>query len=196
MFNRLSGFDQAAEYARKVVHEFGYTVAKTILKPVMKMAFCNPIQAEVFNEANQLVSTHYAYNGIVDQGMNLLLDTFFDNGTTYTWWMGLIEGSGAQTLADSDIAGTHAGWAVSEFHTGATRQSWTGALGAAATRSISNTTTLDFAFTTTQTIHGIFIINHATADTGTEFLWSTAPFSTEVTVNNGDTLKITYTVSG
>lgn len=198
MLNKLSGFDQLADYARQVVHEIGYTAAKTVLKPVLRMAFCNPVKAEVFNPFDKLVSTHYAYNGIVDQGMHSLLDIFFRNQTQITtWFMGLIDGAGSQSLSDSDVAGTHAGWTENTSFTGGpSRKDWTAALAAAAARSISNSTTLDYAFTTTQTIHGIFMIDDVTADTGAEVLWSTAPFSTEVTVNNGDTLKVTYTVSG
>jgi hypothetical protein len=162
------------------------------------MAFYNPFKAEVVNSGGQVVQTVYGHNDIVDQGMNSLLDVYFRAQTQITvWYMGLIDGTGTQTLSNSDVAGTHAGWTENTSFTGGpTRLSWTGSLAAAAARSISNSTTLDYAFTTTQTIHGILVINHATLDTASEVLWSTAPFSTEVTVNNGDTLKITYTVSG
>lgn len=197
MITRLSGFEQFEELAKKLVHEVGFAAAKLIFKPAMKMAFCNPIKAQIFH-GDELLSTHYTYNGIVDQGIESLLDIMFRNQTQITtWYMGLIDGSGTQTLSDSDIAGTHAGWSENTTFTGGpSRKDWTAALAAASSRSISNSTTLDYAFTTTQTIHGIFIINHVTADTASEVLWSTAPFSTEVTVNNGDTLKVTYTISG
>jgi len=197
MITRLSGFEQFEELAKKLVHEVGFAAARLFAKPIMKMAFCNPIKAQIFH-GDELLSTHYTYNGIVDQGIESLLDVYFRNQTQITtWFMGLIDGSGTQTLSDSDIAGTHAGWTENTSFTGGpSRKDWTAALAAAASRSISNSTTLDYAFTTTQTIHGIFIIDDVTSDTGSEVLWSTAPFSTEVTVNNGDTLKVTYTISG
>ena len=132
--------------------------------------------AEHFNKKGQLIGLYRCPNGIVDQGMNSLLDIYFRNQTQITtWYVGLIDGVGTQTLSASDIAGTHAGWTENTAFTGGpSRINWTSALAAAAARSISNSTTLDFAFTTTETIHGIMVINHVTADTASEVLWSTA----------------------
>ncbi len=201
MLKRLSWFDKWPEHPLFV--KGCERIAKSrIFRPIIetgvRMYFRNPFQVQVVNSQGQVVQAAHGYNAIVNQGMNKLLDVFFRNQTQIpTWYMGLIDGTGTQTLSNSDVAGTHAGWTENTSYTGGpTRKNWTAALSAASSRSITNSTTLDFAFTTTQTIHGIFIINHATADTASEFLWATAPFSTEVTVNNGDTLKVTYTVSG
>lgn len=174
---------------------------RNLMKPVLNLsplAFSNPFHAQVVNNKGEVTWEDRGFNDIVDQGLNSLLDVYFRAQTQITvWYMGLIDGTGSQTLSNSDVAGTHAGWSENTSYTGGpTRKNWTSALAAAASRSISNSSTLDFAFTTTQTIHGIFIIDDATADTASEVLWATAPFSSEVTVNNGDTLKVTYTVSG
>lgn len=197
MLKRLSGFETWPRLRHELYNYTRSRIVTPLIRKAVRMAFHNPIQVQVVREG-EVVQTAYGHNDIVDQGMNNLLDIFFRNQTQIaTWYMGLIDGTGTQTLSNSDVAGTHAGWTENTSWTGGpTRPSWTGSLAAAASRSISNSTTIDFAFTTTQTIHGIFIIDDATADTATEVLWSTAPFSTEVTVNNGDTLKITYTVSG
>jgi hypothetical protein len=168
------------------------------MRNLSNLLFHNPFRAEVINAAGKTIWEDVGHNDIVDQGLESLLDVHFRAQTQITvWYMGLIDGTGTQTLSNSDVAGTHAGWTENTSFTGGpTRKNWTTALTAATSRSISNSTTIDFAFTTTQTIHGIFLIDDATADTASEVLWATAPFSSEVTVNNGDTLKITYSVSG
>lgn len=197
MLKRLSGFESWPEMRHQLYGAYRTRILTPIIKKAIRLWFYNPIRVDVVRD-DMIIATRYTHNDIVDQGMNSLLDIFFRNQTQIpTWYMGLIDGSGSQTLSNSDIAGTHAGWTENTSYTGGpTRKNWTSALSAAAARSITNSTTLDFAFTTTQTIHGILVINHVTADTASEILWSTAPFSTEVTVNNGDTLKVTYTVSG
>lgn len=198
MLKRLSGFESWPELRHELYGAYRTRILKPIIRKAIKMWFYNPIKVEVVNSYDEVTQVAYTHNDIVDQGMNNLLDIFFRNQTQITtWYMGLIDGTGTQTLSNSDVAGTHAGWTENTSYTGGpTRKNWTAALAAAASRSISNSSTLDFAFTTTQTIHGILIIDDATADTASEVLWATAPFSTEVTVNNGDTLKVTYTVSG
>ena len=195
MLKRLSGFESWPQLRHDL---YGYArtrIVTPLIKRALKIAFYNPFTAQVVRDG-EVVQTVYGHNDIVDEGMNSLLDVYFRNQTQIAvWYMGLIDGTGTQTLSNSDTQATHAGWSENTSWTGGpTRPSWTGSLAAAASRSISNSTTIDFAFTTTQTIHGIFVPSVSTGTTGT--LWSTAPFSTEVTVNNGDTLKITYTVSG
>ena len=198
MLKSIRGFESWPELRQALYTSYRTRVITPIVRKALRMWFHNPIKAEVVNSKGEVIQVSFSHNDIVDQGMNALLDIFFRNQTQIAiWYMGLIDGSGTQTLSNSDVAGTHAGWTENTSFTGGpSRKDWTAALAAAAARSISNSTTLDFAFTTTQTIHGIMVINHVTADTGSETLWSTAPFSTEVTVNDGDTLKVTYTVSG
>ena len=48
--------------------------------------------------------------------------------------------------------------------------------------------------TGTAVIKGVFLNSDATGTAGT--LWATAAFASTVSVVNGDTLKVTYTVSG
>ena len=195
MLKSIRGFES---WSDTLYSAYRTRIITPIVRKAIRMWFYNPIKAEVVNSKGEVTQVTYTHNDIVDEGMNSLLDIFFRNQTQIPiWYMGLIDGAGSQSLNNTDKAGMHAGWVENTSFTGGpSRKNWTTVLAAAAARSISNSTTLDFAFTTTQTIHGIFVINHVTADTATETLWATAPFSTEVTVNNGDTLKITYTVSG
>jgi hypothetical protein len=135
-------------------------------------------------------------NGIVDEGMNHILDTQF-HGTTQvtTWYIGLVDNSGFSAFADADTLSSHAGWSEFTSYTEANRVTW--AEDAASSRSISNSTTADFSINATGNLKGIFVSSNNVKSTGnTGTLWSTAAFSSVVATANGDTLKVTYTVSG
>lgn len=135
-------------------------------------------------------------NGIVDEGLNHILETEFHSGTQVTtWYIGLIDNASFSALANADVMSSHAGWVESSAYTGATRPQWTA--GTAATRAITNASTVDFAINTdSTTIKGIFIVSNNTKGGTTGVLWSTAAFGSTVNVNNGDTLKVTYSLSG
>jgi hypothetical protein len=135
-------------------------------------------------------------NGIVDEGLNHILDTQFHGGTQVaTWYIGLVNNSGYSAFADADTLSSHAGWAEFTSYTEANRVTW--AEDAAATRSISNSTTADFSINASGNLKGIFVSSNNVKSTGnTGTLWSTAAFSSVVATANGDTLKVTYTVSG
>jgi hypothetical protein len=135
-------------------------------------------------------------NGIVDEGLNHILDTQFHGGTQVaTWYIGLVNNVGYSAFADADTLSSHAGWAEFTSYTEANRVTW--AEDAAATRSISNSTTADFSINASGNLKGIFVSSNNVKSTGnTGTLWSTAAFSSVVATANGDTLKVTYTVSG
>jgi hypothetical protein len=68
--------------------------------------------------------------------------------------------------------------------------------GAAASKSITNSSSVNFAMNTDSTvIKGIFVISDPTLGGTAGLLWSSGLFSSDQTLFNGDTLKITYTVS-
>ena len=135
-------------------------------------------------------------NGIVDVGLNHILDTQFHGGTQVaTWYIGLVDNAGWSAFADVDTLASHAGWTESTAYTEANRVTW--AEDAAASRSISNSTTADFSINASGNLKGIFVSSNNVKSTGnTGTLWSTAAFSSVVATANGDTLKVTYTVSG
>jgi hypothetical protein len=135
-------------------------------------------------------------NGIVDEGINSLLDVGFHGETQIgTWYIGLVDNSGWSAFADADTLSSHAGWAESTSYTEANRVTWNE--GAAATRAITNATTADFSINATGNLKGIFVSSNNVKSTGnTGTLWSTAAFSSVVATANGDTLKVTYTISG
>lgn len=135
-------------------------------------------------------------NGIVDEGLNHILGTTF-NGVAQvaTWYIGLVDNVGWTAFADADTLSSHAGWSESTDYTEANRVAWTE--GAAAARSMTNAVTCDFSINATGNLKGIFISSNNVKSTGnTGTLWSTAAFSSVVSTENGDTLKVTYTISG
>lgn len=144
----------------------------------------------------ELKGTYDFPNGIVDEGLNHILDTqFHATSQVTTWYIGLVDNSGWTAFADADVLSSHAGWAELTDYTEANRVTW--AEDAAATRSITNTTTADFSINVNNNVKGVFVSSNNVKSTGnTGTLWSTAAFSSVVVVQNGDTLKVTYTVSG
>lgn len=134
-------------------------------------------------------------NGIVDEGIEYLLDAGFNGGTQVsTWYMGLVDNAGFSAFANGDTMSSHSGWSESTDYSEATRPEWTA--GAASSRAVTNGTTVDFSINATVTIKGIFITSNNTKGGTTGTLWSTAAFSSNASATSGDTLKVTYTVSG
>lgn len=150
-------------------------------------------------------------NGIVNEGKNKLLDVMFHGATQIgTWYLGLVDNSGYSALAaddlydDIDQAGN--GWDEFKSYTDAgnadstvTRPEWTE--GAASGQSITNGTVVVFDITGSGTVKGLFLVGGTNSQTKGDHtpgntLWATALFAGgDVAVQNGDQLKVTYTVS-
>jgi hypothetical protein len=143
-----------------------------------------------------LKGTYEFPNGIVDEGLDHILDTQFTGSAQVgTWYIGLVDNSGWSAFADADTLSSHAGWTESTDYTESNRVEWDE--DAASSRSISNSTTADFSINASGNLKGIFVSSNNVKSTGnTGTLWSTAAFSSVVATANGDTLKVTYTVSG
>lgn len=134
-------------------------------------------------------------NGIVDVGMNHILETEFNGGTPVTsWFIGLINNAGFTALANADTLASHSGWVEATGYSEATRPEWTA--GTAASRAITNSSTVDFTINATATIKGIFITSSSTKSGTSGVLWSTAAFSSNASVVSSDVLKVTYSVAG
>ncbi len=157
--------------------------------------FGGKFQVEHRDKDGNLKGVYDLPNGIVDVGMVQLLDAQFHAVAAITaWFIGLVDNSGFSAFADADTMGSHAGWNEFTTYTEATRVAW--AEDAAASRSITNTTSADFSITGSGTIKGIFVVSENTKSGTSGTLWATAAFASNVAVINGDSLKITYTVSG
>jgi len=153
------------------------------------------LRVEHYDKEGKLKATYRFPNGIVDVGLNMILDTMFDGGTpSTTWYIGLVDNSGWTAFANADTMASHTGWAESTAYTQTARPEWTA--GTPTSRSITNASTVDFSINASVTLKGIFIVDNSTKSGTTGTLWSTAAFASTVSATSGDTLKITYTVSG
>jgi len=147
------------------------------------------------NKSGELIGAYEMPNGIVDVGLNHILDTEFHAAAQVaTWYIGLVDNAGWTAWAAADTMAAHAGWAESVAYTEANRPEWTE--GAAAARAITNAVTVDFSINAIGNMKGIFIVSDNTKGGAIGILWSTAAFTSVVAVSGGDTFKITYTVSG
>ena len=148
-----------------------------------------------YNKDGKLLGEYSIPNGIVDEGLEHLLDVgFHGEAATSTWYIGLVDNSGWTTWSDSDLMNSHAGWVECQAYAEASRPEWTE--GSASGRAITNAVTVDFSINDTKTLKGIFITSDNTKGGTSGILWSTAAFTSTVSVENGDTFKVTYTISG
>lgn len=140
----------------------------------------------------KVIGRYSMENGICTVGKALLLNvTFYTTSQISAWYFGLIDNGGTPTLSATDTLASHSGWSENSSYSGGTRIQWV--TSSTSTASITNASASQFNITSTGTIYGVFICSATTGTSGT--LWSTAPFSSPVAVNNGDQLKITYTVN-
>lgn len=153
----------------------------------------NPVLFQQFRRG-KLIDESLTYNGIVTVGKNSLLDVYFRNQTQIAnWYMGQIDNSGFSALADADTAASHGGWTEFVTYNEATRPEWTAI--AAASGSITNTTSVTFNITGSGTLYGMFMISNNTKAGTTGTLWATAAYNAPKVVNNGDQVKLTYTLN-
>jgi hypothetical protein len=151
-------------------------------------------------------------NLITNEGKNHILNVQF-HGTTpiTTWYLGLIDEAGFTAVAVADnydnINQVGNGWDEFDDYTdrnnadsAVTRPVWNE--NAASGQAIANTTLAIYDFTSTGTVHGLFVAGGAsaatkgdnTAGTGHK-LWAATPFTDPIDVTNGDDLSVSYTVA-
>lgn len=139
-----------------------------------------------------------AKNAVTSAGLDSLLTIYFNNGTPIAvFYVGLVDNAGFTAFNAADTLPSHSGWAENTSYTGS-RQAWGN--GSSSGQSVTNASALSFAMTpgggSPATIRGLFLASHASSNSGSFLLFSTAAFSQgNQVVNNGDTLKVTYTVA-
>lgn len=111
-----------------------------------------------------------------------------------SWFIGLIDDDGSVTLANADTMASHAGWAEATGYAAATRPGWT--VEAAVSREVSNSVTVDFSINAAFDLHGVFITSNSTKSGTTGTLLSETALAAPRTVGSGDTLQVTYSLSG
>jgi hypothetical protein len=189
--------------------KFGESIGLQVHRSTGEIEMYHALDAveDVFRPRGTFVIDHYDAKGrhigqyavknlVVNQGKNDILEAYFHDGTVTaasSWFMGLISNSGYSAIAAADTAASHAGWNEFTGYSESTRQAW--GQGAAASQSITNSTPVTFSINATGTVKGAFIITNSTKGGTSGKLWAAALFSADVPVNNGDQLKVTYTLS-
>jgi hypothetical protein len=128
-----------------------------------------------------------------------MLNTYFCSGTQIllgSWYMGLITSSGFTGIAATDTSASHPGWSEFTSYSGGARPAWgqVSPVGSGVS-TISNSSPVTFNITGSATLNGGFIISNSTIGGTTGILWAAALFSAGVPVNNGDQMKVTYSLS-
>lgn len=127
------------------------------------------------------------HNLVTTAGKTDIVDTYF-KGSSYTaaWYLGL---KGTGSAAAGDTLASHAGWSEVNPYSGNRP-----AITFGTTSGGSNTATeMSFTINDSATVAGAFICSAASGTSGT--LYSAGDFASSRAVVNGDTLKVTPTVS-
>lgn len=144
----------------------------------------------------KLLNIYKPSNDITNEGKNKIFNVMFNGDTQIannSWFIGLVNATSFSAFAAADVMGSHAGWAEFVSYSQTTRVAWGSVTSTA--QSVTNTTPATFDFTATGTLHGLFIVTNSTKGGTSGILWSTAAFSADIAVVNGDQLKVTYTVN-
>lgn len=134
-------------------------------------------------------------NGVTNEGKNSVLDSYFRNqAPPVQWFLSFIDNAGFSALDDAnDVMNSHAGWAEATGYSEPNRPDWTTT--AAAAQSITNPTPATFSITALQTLKGIFTVSNNVKSGVAGILWATALFAGDIPVDNGDIIKISYSVN-
>lgn len=153
----------------------------------------------------QVIDAWSVTNVVTTEGMNSLLDVYFDAATQITtWYLGLISSVSWTAVAAGDTAaqinGTNAWKECSASHapnydTPAGTDRGTITFGEPSSGSLSSSSTVDFTFSESGTVKGAFIASNIARTNTTGVLYSAATFSGDKTVVDNDQLKVTVTVS-
>ena len=141
----------------------------------------------------QRIGVYDFKNGIVNVGLDAILDIMFHDATKIsTWFLGLVDEDTFTAYAAADTMGSHAGWDELTIYDEVTRPEWTE--GAAASQAITNSTPVTFTMNNAGSVRGIFLTSNNTISGTTGTLWATADFAAPVSVIAADELKVTYTI--
>ena len=130
-------------------------------------------------------------NLVVNQGLNNILDTYFNASAQQTWYLGLFQGN--YTPVATETAATIAASATENAGYGGTsRPAFTTV--AASGESVTNSASrASYTFGGSYTIYGAFLISNVTINGTAGVLFSAAQFATAKNVSNTDQLLLSYT---
>lgn len=145
----------------------------------------------------KVIADFFADNGVTNAGKNLIWNVMFNGATaSSSWYLGLVNGATFSAFAAGDTPASHSGWTEFtnySFPTSDTTHRPPWGQGTATGQQITNASQVEFDFTGSGTVHGIFVINQNTKDGTSGTIWSTAAFNADIAVAPGDILKVTYT---
>lgn len=143
-----------------------------------------------------LVDQWEAKNIVTDEGVTHALDVTLSNGSQVTTWYVGLKGTGAVAAGNTAAGiGTTNSWSEDTNYSESVRQTWTDA--GVSSKSLTNAASVaSFSINATTTIYGAFLISNSTKSGTSGVLFAAANFSSSKSLNNGDTLEVTYAISG
>lgn len=133
------------------------------------------------------------HNTVVTEGLNELLDRLVKNvPANVNWFVGLKD---TGSVVAGDTMSSHSGWAeLSAIYSNGTRPAYTA--GTISAGSVDNSASkASFSITSTDDVYGAFLTDNSTKGGSTGKLYGAANFSGARSVQNGDTLNVTITLS-
>lgn len=158
---------------------------------------------ECYGPDGKLKWTDTAENAMTNTAITAVLDIINRGQTTIaSIFMSLVDNAAFSAFAAADTYSSHSGWAEFSTYSQSTRPAWTCA--AAASQSISNTSAVVFSITGSGTLKGLSTyygtgttVKGDSVSGAGKVLYTTAAFSGgNQAVSNGDTLNVTYTMTG
>ena len=146
----------------------------------------------------QIKWTDTFHNLVVNEGLQSMNTTYFKgSGYTAAWYLGLVSGATSPTYAAGNTLASHSGWTELVPGTAYTgnRASVTFGTASTADPSVISSTSTSFAMLVNSTVvAGALLCTVSSGTSGT--LFSVGSFTGgNKSVDNGDTLNVTYTFS-
>jgi hypothetical protein len=162
---------------------------------VAGLACRNLYTVECYDRDGNLKWSEDIKNITVNAGLNEILDKFW-KGSSYTaaHYVGLIDNAGFSAIAAADTMASHAGWTESTVYSEGARPALI--LGSVASQSVNNTASKAvFTVTGSATINGAFVATNSTKGGTTGVLIGGASFGSARSVQSGDTLNVSVTLT-
>jgi hypothetical protein len=155
----------------------------------------NIYRFECFDRDGSLKWAEEIPNLTTNVGLNDILDKYFKgSGYSATFYVGLVDNASFSALAAADTMASHAGWLESTAYSNANRPTLT--LGTVASQSVDNSASKAvFNVNATAVIKGAFVVTNNTKGGTTGVLYGEAAFGSTRSVENGDTLNVTVTLT-
>jgi len=147
-----------------------------------------------------LLRKYSFHNDVVDEGKRRILNVMFNAATQLTnWYLGLVSASPSPTFSASDTYASHSGWTEFTNYSQSNRVAWGNGTVSSPSTTVTNSSPATFDITGTGTLKGVMVTSNNTKGDSTSgsnnVLWSTANFSADIPVANGDQLKVTYSLA-